>query len=100
MKCKQGDRARIVFSLRKENIGKIVRVSEYIGRFKANDSFEFRGMNCVCVIPDHYWWIEAEDLAIMFGPSPRAYIPDSWLEPIRPKMNKNFGKIEVDAPAS
>ena len=29
------------------------------------------------------WWIEAEDLNIEFGPSPRAYIADTWLEPIK-----------------
>ena len=40
-------------------------------------------MTCTCVVHDHYWWIEAEDLNIEFGPSPRAYIADSWLEPIK-----------------
>ena len=85
MKCKQGDTDVIIYSLRQENIGRIVRVAEYIGKFEQGDDFEFRGMPCRALVHDHYWWIEAEDLSIGFGPSPRAYIADSWLEPIRPK---------------
>jgi hypothetical protein len=96
MKCKQGDIARIIFSLRKENIGRIVKVVEYIGRFSEGEEFEFRGMNCKCPIGDHFWWIEANDLAIGLGPSPRAYIADSWLEPIRPEEEQETQKESVD----
>ena len=84
MKCKQGDLAIIKFSIRPENIGRIVKVSDLIGHYEAGTLFQFRGMPCQAIITDNYWWIEAEDLSIMLGPSPRAYIPDSWLEPIKP----------------
>jgi hypothetical protein len=96
MKCNQGDLAQIKFSLRPENIGRIVKVKEYIGRFEQNEQFQFRGMPCTCVITDHYWWIEADDLSILFGPSPQAYIADSWLEPIRQSKSKEKTKKEVD----
>lgn len=97
MKCKQGDLARIVFSLRPENVGRIVRVVEYIGKFNANDDFEFRDMNCKCAVSDHYWWIEADDLSIGLGPSPRAYIADKWLEPIRPDKETVEHKEEINS---
>ena len=99
MKCSQGDLARIVYSIRPENIGRIVRVKEYIGRFKQGERFEFRGVKCECAVTDHYWWIEAEDLSILFGPSPRAYIADSWLEPINPEGNSVLDKEAVDIAA-
>ena len=84
MKCKQGDLAVIKFSIRQENIGRIVKVSEYIGYYEKGTLFQYRGMPYAAAITDNYWWIEAEDLSIMLGPSPRAYIPDTWLEPIKP----------------
>lgn len=83
MKCKQGDLAVIKFSIRPENIGRIVKVSEYIGHFEKGTHFHFNGMMCQAAITDNFWWIEADDLSIMLGPSPRAYIPDTWLEPIK-----------------
>ena len=96
MKCKQGDQAVIIFSLRPQNVGRIVKVSEYIGKFKQKDQFTFRDMNCEAIINDHYWWIEAEDIEIQFGPSPKAYIADSWLEPIKSKKEKLFSKQEKE----
>jgi len=87
MKCKQGDLAVIKYSVRPENIGRIVKVSESIGRYEKGTLFQYRGIPCQALITDHYWWIEAEDLSIQLGPSPRAYIPDSWLEPIKPKKD-------------
>ena len=98
MKCNQGDYARIIFSLRPENIGLVVKVAEYIGKFKQGEEFEFRGMPCKCIITDHYWWIEGDDITIQFGPSPKAYIPDTWLEPIRPEqeLRKISTKKELD----
>jgi len=96
MKCEQGDLAHIVFSIRPENIGRIVKVKEYIGKFNANEQFQFRGMPCQCVITDHYWWIEADDIKTSLGPSPQAYIADSWLEPIRQPKQKQKVKKEVD----
>lgn len=99
MKCKQGDLARIIFSIRPENIGRIVKVKEYIGRFKQGETFEFRTLTCMCAVTDHYWWIEADDLSIGLGVSPQAYIPDTWLEPIRPEgvSQKSFEEIDIAA---
>jgi hypothetical protein len=96
MKCKQGDLACIVYSIRPENIGRIVKVKEYIGRFEQGEGFEFRGMPCKCAVTDHYWWIEAEDLSTMLGVSPQAYIPETWLEPIRPEKSTQKRESEVD----
>ena len=96
MKCKQGDLAYIVFSVRPENVGRIVKVAEYIGKFKEGDQFEFRGMPCQALVTDHYWWIEADDLSIQFGPSPRAYIADSWLRPIKKPKDKDKAQQELE----
>ena len=99
MKCKQGDLAKIVHAMRPENIGRIVRVKEYIGKFKQGDEFEFRSIPCKCFVSDHYWWIEAEDLSLLIGPSPRAYIADSWLEPINPENDTILDRESVDIAA-
>jgi hypothetical protein len=95
MKCNQGDLARIVFSIRPENIGRIVKVREYIGKFNQGKTFEFRTLTCMCAVTDHYWWIEADDLSIGLGVSPQAYIPDSWLEPIRPEGQEQTQKQDI-----
>lgn len=98
MKCEQGDYARIIYSVRPENIGKIVKVVTYIGKFNEHELFEFRSMPCKCLVTDHHWWIEGDDITIMFGPAPKAYIPDTWLEPIKPTKIKELAKeaLEVD----
>lgn len=83
MKCKQGDFARIIYSVRPENAGRVVKVAEYIGKFKQGEQFEAFGMTCTCAVHDHYWWIQGEDIEIQFGPAPKAYIADTWLEPIK-----------------
>ncbi len=86
MKCEQGDMAKILHANMKSNIGKIVFVSEYIGKFSANEDFQFREITCKAPVADHYWWIESEyGLNNMLGTTPRAYIADTWLEPIRPE---------------
>ena len=97
MKCKQGDLAVIKYSVRPENIGRIVKVAEHIGHYERGTHFHFKGIMCQAVITDNYWWIEAEDLSIMLGPSPRAYIADSWLEPIKPKKdNKGLTAEDIE----
>jgi hypothetical protein len=96
MKCKQGDVARIIHSVRSENIGRIVKVVEYIGKYEAKEQWQFRGMPCQAPVHDHYWWIEAEDLSSGFGPSPKAYIADTWLEPIRPEQEKTKSKVDIE----
>jgi len=37
-----------------------------------------------------------EDLNTLLGPSPQAYIADSWLEPIRQPKSKQKTKKELD----
>ena len=88
MKCNQGDIAHIIFSVRPENVGRVVKVAEYIGKFSEREKFQFRGMECMAPVTDHYWWIEADDLNIQLGPSPKAYIADSWLRKIVPPKDK------------
>ena len=39
MKCKAGDFARIIYSVNPSNVGRVVKVVEYIGKFEANESF-------------------------------------------------------------
>jgi hypothetical protein len=96
MNCKQGDLAVIKFSIRPENIGRIVKVAELIGRYEQGTQFAYRGMPCEAAVTDTYWWIEADDLSIQLGPSPRAYIPDTWLEPIKPEEEKAETKAELE----
>jgi hypothetical protein len=88
MKCKEGDIAHIIFSVNPKNVGRVVKVAEYIGKFKAGETFEAFGMTSSCLVHDHYWWIEGDDIDIQLGPSPRAYIADSWLQPIKPPKEK------------
>ena len=79
MNVSEGDRAVIVFSVNRKNVGRIVNVAPYIGRFAQKEQLDFPGMPCEAPVTDHYWWIEADDIEIAIGPSPRAYIADSWL---------------------
>lgn len=97
MKCKQGDIAKIIMSLRPENIGKTVLVDEYIGHFAQGEEFQFRGIVCKALISDHYWWISTDHgLTNMLGDTPKAYIPDTWLEPIRPEKAVQKDKVDID----
>ena len=96
MNVNEGDRAVIVFSLNPKNIGRFVSVLKYIGKFKKGDQWEFRGLPCQALVTDHHWWIEAEDLDIQLGPSPRAYIADSWLRKIVPPKEKLSKEVEKE----
>lgn len=87
--------ARIIYSVRPENQGRTVKVKEYIGKFKQGEEFSFRGIPCRCLVNDHYWWVEADDLSTLIGVSPQAYIPDSWLEPIRPESKTQTETSEI-----
>jgi hypothetical protein len=51
-------------------------------------------MTCTCIVHDHYWWIEGDDIDIQLGPSPKAYIADSWLEPIKPDKEEKREHVE------
>ncbi len=97
MKCEQGDIAKIIMSLRPSNIGKQVMVEDYIGHFKEGEKFDFRGVPCKAQITDHYWWIATEyGLSNMYGDAPKAYIPDTWLEPVRPEKLFQKEKESLD----
>lgn len=97
MKCEKGDIAKIIFSIRPENIGKTVLVETYIGHLKQGESFDFRGVPCTAQITDHYWWIATEyGLSNMMGDTPKAYIPDTWLEPIRPDKQVQNEQEKLD----
>lgn len=96
MKCKTGDLAVILYSIRPENIGRIVRVKEYIDYFAQGETFQFRGHPCRCAVSDHYWWIGGDDITILYGPAPQAYIPDSWLEPITSEQEKKRETVAQD----
>ena len=100
MKCEAGDMAKIIHALTPANIGKTVHVAEYIGHFKKNTIFDFRGMPCKAVVTDHYWWIEAEfGLYTLLGQSPKAYIADTWLEPLRPTAQTTTSKEDIEIEA-
>ena len=100
MKCEQGDIAKIIISIRPNNIGKQVLVEEYIGRFTAGETFDFRGISCMAPVTDHYWWIATEyGLQNQLGDTPKAYIADSWLEPIRPEKLVQTEKEKFDISA-
>jgi hypothetical protein len=97
MKCEKGDLAKIIHSIRPTNIGKTVLVEEYIGHLKEGEVFQFRGIVCKAIITDHYWWIETEyGLQNMLGDTPKAYIPDTWLDPIRPEKQVQKEKVDID----
>jgi hypothetical protein len=97
MKCEKGDIAKIIMSLRPSNIGKTVFVEEYIGYLKQGEEFQSEGVLCKAQITDHYWWIVADyGLKNMNGSASRVYIPDSWLEPIRPEKEFETRSVEED----
>ena len=54
MNCEQGDKAVIVFSINPKNVGRIVDVTEYIGKFSEREQFQFRGLVCQAPVTDHY----------------------------------------------
>ena len=97
MKCEQGDLAKIIYSIRPQNLGKVVLVEDYIGHFDEGEEFDFRGISCKAPITDHYWWISTEHgLQNMLGDTPKAYIADTWLDPIRPEKLIQKEKSDVD----
>jgi len=100
MKCEPGDLAKIILALNPVNIGKTVLVETYIGKFKKGEEFDFRGETCTALATDHYWWIAAEyGLKNRIGDTPKAYIADSWLEPIRPTHTVDTTETEKELEA-
>jgi hypothetical protein len=100
MKCEKGDIAKIIMSLRPQNIGKTVLVENYIGHFNEGEEFDFRGIICKAQITDHYWWISTDHgLQNMLGDTPKAYIPDTWLDPLRPNKLSQTEEERLDLTA-
>lgn len=100
MKCEQGDLAKIIYSIRPVNLGKTVLVETYIGHFRQGEEFEFRGIPCRAPITDHYWWVSSEyGLQNQLGDTPKVYIADTWLDPIRPdkQVEKQSTTTELTA---
>lgn len=83
MKCKQGQMAFIIKSLRPANIGRIVTCAKYIGYYSQGDTITMSGESWMAPDTDDYWMIEG-NLETQFGPSKIAYIMDSYLSPIEP----------------
>lgn len=90
MRCKQGDRAFIIKAVNPVNVMRIVNVAEYIGKFGANETFEYRGEHYRVPISDHYWWVQTPPgsggLETGAGETSRANLPDSWLKPFPPDL--------------
>lgn len=87
MRCKAGDLALIIKSNLISNRMLPVTVDVYIGYMNEGDKFEYNGINCVAPVSDHYWWISSKyGLETPYGPTTKAYSPDTWLLPIRPDL--------------
>jgi hypothetical protein len=92
MRCSKGIRAKIINSIKPGNIGREVVVTEYIGKFSENENFQYRGVPCRATVNDHYWWVSGD----LVDGLTRAYICDTWLEPIQPKEISLRSKKTVD----
>lgn len=95
MRCEKGDLAKIIYSVWPANLGKIVMVESYIGHFKEGESFDYLEVPCKAPVTDHFWWITAEyGISNGYGETPKAYIADTWLEPLRPLTLKEVEESE------
>jgi hypothetical protein len=81
MKCKQGQMAFIIKSLRKENIGRVVTCEKYLGYYSKDDKIVMNGEVWLAPDTDDYWSVTG-NIETQYGPSAQAYIMDSWLRPI------------------
>jgi len=85
MNCKENDLAFIKQSVQPKNIGLIVNCSKYLGFYLQGDYLEISGEFWMAAVSDNYWLIESPTGSIetMYGKSKMAYIPDTWLFPIK-----------------
>ena len=83
MKCKQGDLAFIKKALRKENIGRIVTCTRYLGYYERGAPIVINGETWFAFDSDDYWEVTG-NIDTQFGSAKQAYIMDSWLSPINP----------------
>lgn len=91
MKCKLNQLAFIKKAIRKENIGRIVTCSKYLGYFERGATIVINGEYWVAFDSDDYWEITGR-LETQFGTAYQAYIMDSWLSPIEPLPPEEFDK--------
>ena len=92
MKCKQGDLAFIKKALRKENIGRVVTCSKYLGYFERGATIVINGEQWKAFDSDDYWEVTGR-LETQFGTATHAYIMDSWLSPIEPLPPEEFDEL-------
>ena len=85
MRCKQGDLAFINKALRPANVGRVVTCAEYLGYFIAGEIIVDQVL--VAHTSDHWWRVVADSDTIEthYGFSNYAYLPDTWLTPIKPQ---------------
>ena len=83
MKCKLNQLAFVKKAIRKENIGRIVTCSKYLGYFERGATIVINGEYWVALDSDDYWEVTGR-LETQFGTAYQAYIMDSWLSPISP----------------
>lgn len=83
MKCKLNDIAFIKKALRKENIGRVVTCTKYLGYYERGATITINGENWVAFDSDDYWEVSG-NIETQFGSAKQAYIMDSWLSPIKP----------------
>lgn len=93
MKCKQGNLAFIKKALRKENIGRIVTCTKYLGYYSRGDTITISGENWLAPDSDNYWCVSG-NLETQFGTASQAYIMDSWLAPIEPLPPEEFDEVD------
>jgi len=100
MNCKENDLAFIKQSVQPKNIGLIVNCSKYLGFYLQGDYLEISGEFWMAAVSDNYWQIESSTGSIetMYGKSKMAYIPDTWLFPIKeePKEENIFAISTLD----
>jgi len=98
MPCKQGDNAIIIRSLVDANIGRMVKVGQFVGDFHAMQEFDVGdGIVREAISDGVHWWIHAIG-APLESYSGRytnlAIVADSWLQPIKgePEKTKDTSK--------
>lgn len=90
MRCKIGDLAFVRKALRPSNIGKVVQCKELLGEFKWGETFVWNGELYHSPDSDYLWVVTSKSpVETLYGPSIEAFIPDSWLTPIRAEPSEN-----------
>jgi hypothetical protein len=100
MRCTLHDLAFINTALRPKNIGLVVTCSESLGYALMGDIIELNGERWLAPISDNYWSITSSNASIetQYGKSALAFIPDTWLTPIKaePLETDETTELELD----